>query len=275
MWIFNSAFGKIFEILFYPFQNISPWMGMIFISLLTGLFMLFVFRHTSNQEGIKKIKNKIKAHLLELRLYKESLSQSFKAQKALLRCNLKYISYSAKPMLVMIIPLILIIIHLNLWFGYDALSPGENTLLKIKLKENHNPLTLQVTVEPEKGLIVDSPPLRIEEESEIDWRLLVQKKGVHNLSIEVNGERIKKKVVASSHSLHKISPVKVQGNFFDSLLHPGEPPIKETMPIQSIHIAYPSAGMNLFGFHLHWLVAFFILSVFFGFAFKGVFKISI
>ncbi|MBS3818466.1 hypothetical protein KGY73_03035 [bacterium] len=275
MWIFNSVLGKIFEFLFYPFHNLSPWIGMIFISFLTGLFMLFVFRHTSNQQGIKQIKNKIKAHLLELRLYKETLSQSLKAQRNLLGCNLKYISYSAKPMLVMIIPLILIIIHLNLWFGYEPLSSGNTTLLKVKLEETHSPLSTDVTVEAGKGLKVDSPPLRIEENSEIDWRLLVHKRGVHDLYIKVNGEKIKKIVVATTHSLHKISSVKIQGDFIDSLLHPGESPIDDHIPIHSIHITYPNSGMNLWGFHIHWLVAYFVLSVFFGFAFKGVFKVSI
>ncbi len=133
MWIFNSAFGKIFNLIFFPFRSMNPWVGMILISFLTALLMLFVFRFTSNQEGIKRVKNKIKAHLLELRLFKDSMSLSFKAQGNILRCNLRYISYSTKPMLVMIIPLILILIQLNFWFGYEALTPGQETILKVKL----------------------------------------------------------------------------------------------------------------------------------------------
>jgi hypothetical protein len=33
--------------------------------------------------------------------------------------------------------------------------------------------------------------------------------------------------------------------------------------------------MDLFGRHLHWLVVYFVLSIIFGFAFKGVFKVEI
>jgi len=40
MWVFNSIFGKIFEILFIPFRSMSPWVGMIIISFLTALLML-------------------------------------------------------------------------------------------------------------------------------------------------------------------------------------------------------------------------------------------
>lgn len=275
MWLFNYIFGKIFEILFYPFQHLSSWVGMIVISFLTGLFMLFVFGKTSNQRGIKRIKNKIKAHLLELRLYKDSLNQSLKAQGQLFRCNLKYISYSVKPMLVMIIPLILIIIQLNLWFAHRPFSPGEKTLLKVKLEKNYNPLQVNLTVKPSSGVIIDSPPVRIKEESEIDWRVLIQEKGVHELFININGKQITKKVVASSKSLNKISPLKVEGNFFNLLLHPGEPPLPKQIPLQSVEINYPPQGMNLWGWRIHWIIPYFVLSVLFGFIFKGVFKVEI
>ena len=42
MWTFNTIFGKLFDLIFLPFRGMSPWVGMIVISLLTALFMLFV-----------------------------------------------------------------------------------------------------------------------------------------------------------------------------------------------------------------------------------------
>lgn len=42
---------------------------MIFLSLLTVL-MLFIYKKTSNQSGIKEAKNLIKGYLLEIRLFK-------------------------------------------------------------------------------------------------------------------------------------------------------------------------------------------------------------
>ena len=131
MWSFNSIFGRLFEFIFFPFRNMSPWIGMIFISFLTALLMLFIFRFTSNQQGIRQVKKKIIAHLLELRLFKDSLSITLKAQGNILRYNLKYIGYSAKPMLVLIIPIFLILVQLNLWFGYQDLAPGQKAILKI------------------------------------------------------------------------------------------------------------------------------------------------
>ena len=282
MWIFNSAFGKIFNLIFFPFRSMNPWVGMILISFLTALLMLFVFRFTSNQEGIKRVKNKIKAHLLELRLFKDSLSLSFKAQGNILRYNLRYISYSTKPMLVMIIPLILILIQLNLWFGYEALTPGQETILKVKLEEGHNPLDIDVVLEPSSGFDIQTPPLRIEEEREINWRLKAREKGVHDLTFIVNGQRLIKKLAVAQKRLSKISPLKVKRNFINELLYPGESPFSGDLPIKTIEVKYPAKSMNLFGWNIPrllgippWLIAYFALSIILGFVFKGIFKVEI
>ncbi|MCK4430621.1 MAG: hypothetical protein KAW19_04895 [Candidatus Aminicenantes bacterium] len=275
MWVFNSIFGKIFDIIFLPFRSMSPWVAMIIASFMTGLLMLFIFRFTSNQKEIKKVKNKIKAHLLELRLYKDSLSISLKAQGNILRCNLKYISYSAKPMLVMIIPIILILIQLNFWFGYESLAPGQKAIFKVKLKDNYNPLEIDLNVESSSGLTIETLPLRMDEENEINWRISAKEKGIHNLNIILKGERITKTVAVAQKPLSKISPIKICRNFIDELLYPVEAPIKSDMPIKSLEITYPTRSMNLFGWHIHWLIVYFALSIIFGFAFKGILKIEI
>jgi len=255
---------------------------MILISFLTALLMLFVFRFTSNQKGIRQVKNKIKAHLLELRLFKDSLSLSLKAQGNILRYNLKYIGYSAKPLLVMIIPLILILVQLNLWFGYDALIPGQKTVLKVKLEEGNSPLNINLAIEPSSGFDIETPPLRIEEEREINWRLNAREKGVHDLILIATNQRLTKKVSIAQKQLSKISPLKVRRNFIDELLNPGESPFSGDLPIKTIELKYPAKNMNLFGWNIPWLwsippwlVIYFALSIIFGFAFKGIFKVEI
>lgn len=275
MWIFNSGFGKIFDVLFLPFRSMSPWVGMVLISFLTGLLMLFVFKWTSNQSGIQKVKNKIKAHLLELRLFKDSLSQSLRSQGNILRCNLRYISYSAKPMLVMILPLILILVQLNFWFGYESLTPDESAILKIKLAEGQNPMDTQIKVQPSPGLELETPPLRIEESHEINWRFSAHQEGMQQFLVTIDGETIHKKVSVAQKPLSKISPLKTNKRFLDQVLYPAESPIKSQIPIQAIEIQYPGKSMDLFGWKIHWIIVYFILSIVFGFAFKGVFKVQI
>jgi len=275
MWIFNSVFGKIFDAFFLPFHSMSPWIGMIVVSFLTGLLMLFVFKWTSNQKGIQQVKNRIKAHLLELRLYKDSLGLSLRAQGNILRCNLRYIGYSARPMLVMIIPLILVIIQLNFWFGYESLTPNQSALLKIKLKEHQNPLDIPIDIQTSPGLAIETLPLRIEEAGEINWRFSANDEGLQQISVVVDGETVTKKVSVAQRPLCKVSPIKPGKSFLKQVLYPTEAPIKGHLPIEAIEIQYPTKKMSLFGWHIHWLIVYFVLSIIFGFSFKGVFKVEI
>ncbi len=275
MWIFNSAFSKIFDILFLPLGSLSPWVAMFLVSFLTGLLMLFVFKWTSNQKGISKVKNKIKAHLLELRLYKDNLGLSLRAQGNILRCNLRYIGYSAKPMLVMIIPLVLILIQLNFWFGYTSLSPDEPSILKIKLKESQNPLETPVEINPTSALVMDDYPLRIEEAHEIDWRFYAKEAGIHQLSVTIDGKTVTKKISVAQKPLSKISPLKPGTGFIKQVMYPTESPLNGNLPVQEIEVLYPTRNMNLFGWSIHWIIVYFVLSIIFGFAFKGIFKVEI
>jgi len=275
MWIFNSIVGKIFDIVFWPFRNLSPWPAMIVISFLAGLLLLFVFRHTSNQEGIRTTKNKIKAHLLEFRLYKDSLSQPFKSLGRILLANFKYIGYALKPMLVMFIPLLLILIQLNLWFGSQPLVIGQAVLLKIKLTEGANPRQTDIQLEAPQGIAVETPALRIEDEREIDWRLGAKDQGLYTLKFRWNNEPFTKSVIVGQSRLAKIAGIKPGRSFWDQVFNPGEEPVPKNMPVKSVEITYPARRMNLFGWRLHWLVSFFVLSIVFGFAFKGVFKVEI
>ena len=275
MWVFNSIFGKIFEVIFFPFRNMSPWISMILISFLTALLMLCVFRFTSNQQGIKNVKNKIKAHLLEFRLFKDSLTISLKAQGKILRYNLKYIGYSVKPLLVMIIPLILILIQLNLWFGYHSITPGQKVIMKAELEMNQSLLDTEFKIETSSGLVVETLPIRIEDKGEVNWRLQTKEAGIHELAFTVNGQRIVKQVAVAQSPLSKISPVKIRRNFISELFNPGEAPLPGNIPIKSVEIKYPSRPMNLFGWHIHWIIVYFALSIIFGFAFKGIFRVEI
>ena len=275
MWTFNKFFGKIFDLLFIPFRSMNPWVGMVIVSFLTGLLMLVIFRYTSNQAGIKKVKNKIKAHLLELRLYKDSLGLSMKAQGNILLANLKYITHSFKPLLVMIVPVILILIQMNFWFGYESLKPGEQTLLKIKLEEGYNPLQTDLALEPDPEIVIETPPLRIEEYSEINWRISSQKSGIHHVDVVVAGKKISKTIATDTKPLSKLSPIKHRKKFVDELFYPVEAPIAKDFPVKSIEVLYPAKRLNFLGFDIHWLIAYFALSIIFGFAFKGIFKVEI
>ncbi len=271
----NSILGKLFDVLLLPFRSLNPWAGMAFISFLTGLLMLFIYRLASNQAGIRVVKARIKAHLLELRLYKDNMSVTMRAQGRILGANLRYLALNLKPLLVMIVPLVLILAQLNLWFGAEPLAVGRPAILKVKLKPDVDLLATEFSVEAPPEVAVETPPLRLEEPKEVDWRIRPVSAGRFEIGIKA-GERVyRKKVFVAGRPLEKVSPLKVKSSLLDEVLYPGEKPLPGDSRVESIEIIHPAKKLSLFGLRLHWLIAYLGLSIIFGFALKKPFRVEI
>jgi hypothetical protein len=272
---FNSVLGRFFDVILYPLRALNPWVAIALLSLLTAVIMLLVYRVVSNQDGIKKTRNRIAAHLLEIRLYQNNMPVTFRAQGSILWWNLKYLMHAMKPMLVLVIPLVLAIINLDLRFGTSPLAPGDSTVVALKLRPGYQPSQVPAQIKTPAGIEVATPPLRIDGEREVDWRLKAKEPGTHLLDIRVGDEVLAKSIVVGNPTLDAVQSARVGPGIFNLLLNPGEPPLPGSSAVQSIAISYPHKNLVLFGFHIHWLVAFFVLSVLFGLGLKGFFKVQI
>ena len=275
MGVINGILNAVFNVIFAPFRGMNPWVAMLVISLGTGILMIFIYKLVSNQAGILRTKNLIKAHLLELRLYKDSMAASFRSYGGILWANVKYIGHALRPLLVMIIPVLLILIQLNSWFGYRSMREGEPFLLKVKLAEGQDPMQTNLEVTPSETYKVETPALRMQEEREIDWRLSATRNGLHEIALSLDGTRITKTLAVGQKPLSRLSPLKPGGKFMDIAFNPSEPGVAKGSPITSIEVTYPEARLDFLGIHFHWLIAFFILSIVFGFGLKGLFRVEI
>lgn len=274
MGIINSILGGLFEVLFWPFRGLSPWFGMIWVSLLTAVLMLSVYRLTSNQDGIRRVKDRIKAHLFELRLYKDNMAVTLRAQRSLLVWNTRYLALNLKPMLVMIVPLLLVLVQLDAWFGQRSFQPGETVLVKVKLREGAGPIAAGPELAVSPGLALDAPPVRIEDEGEIDWRLKVLEPGDGRLTFTAGAAAFERTVAVARKPLTRIPAVAARPRFPDALIHTG-PTLPGETPVASVEVRYPAARLGFFGLRVHWLLAFFVLSIILGFSLKGLFKVEI
>jgi len=275
MGLINNILGKLFDLLLLPFRSLNPWAGMVFISLLTGLLMLLIYRWTSNQPGIRRVKDKIKAHLLELRLFKENMGVTMRAQGQILRANLRYLALNLKPLLVMIVPLLLILAQLNLWFGSDPLSVGRPAILKVRLQPDVNVMDTEFSLESPPEIAVETAPLRLEESREVDWRLQPTAAGRFNLTIRAGDKSYLKTVIVDGRNLEKVSSIKVDKSLLDELLYPGEKALPRDSRIKAIEVVHSAKRLPLFGLRLHWLIAYLGLSIIFGFALKKPFRVEI
>ncbi len=275
MWWLNQAVGLVVKILLLPFRAMNPWAGMIFISLLTAILMLFIYKKTSNQSGIKHTKNLIKGYLLEIRLFQNDFAAFLGSLKNLLAVNLRYLAYNLRPLLVMIGPVFLLLAQMNLWFGYQTPAPGETLLLKVRFNQSVEIDRLDLELEAPEGITVDSPPVRIIDENEADWRLKITELTGGQLIIRTGEARYAKDLSLPETKLARLSTLRVNRNLWQQLLYPGEKPLPGESEIKQIELAYPEARLNFLGLKIHWLVAYFVLSIIFGFGLKGWFKVEI
>ena len=275
LWWLNSAVGTILKVIFLPFSFFNPWVAMLVISLLTALLLLLVYKKTSNQAGIKQVKNLIKASLLEIRLYQNDFRTQLGSQKQLVAANLRYLLYNLQPLLVMILPIFLLLAQLNLWFGYRAVRPGETFLLKVRFITAVDMERLTLELEAPPGLTVETPPVRIIDLREASWRLRLEKPVSQPLVIQVNGERYQKEIPGSGRRLSRISTVRVRRNLWQELLYPGEKPLPGGSLLSRIELTYPEQRLELLGLGFHWLVAYFLLSIILGLGLKGFFRVEI
>ena len=275
MHIVNLVVGRAVDLVLWPFRGLSPWFGLVVVSLLTALLMLEVYKLTSNQAAIRRAKDRIKAHLLEMRLYKDNMRVTLGAQAGILKANLAYMAANLKPLAVMIVPLVLILARLSLWFDRAPLRPGEETLVKVELAASADPLSLDLRLELPPAVEATAPAVRIPDEHEVVWRIRALAGGRGRLLLRAGDRTIEKTVTVGGGPLTSVSALASRGSFVRRILYPGEPPLPGGTPVRTVEVLYPARRLAAFGVGVHWLVAYLVLSIAFGFALKGVFKVEI
>jgi hypothetical protein len=59
------------------------------------------------------------------------------------------------------------------------------------------------------------------------------------------------------------------------LLYPGEKPIDAGVAVRAVEVDYPPLRIEALGFHIDWLIFFFVASIAFGFLMKGPLGIEV
>ena len=267
----NLILTNAFDLLLAPFGG-RPWLAMLVVSFITGVGLLAIFRYTSNQRSIKRSKDQIMADLLEVLLYRDDMRAVIRAQGRLLLHNAVYLRYALPPVVFVIIPFVLFAYQLDLRYGHRALAPGESAIVGVAVAPDVDLDTVTLSV-PE-GMTLETPGLRMPSADEVDWRLRADEPGDFVVRVGTPSGEYEKRVVVGGWG-ERVSMERVAGGFLNLLKNPGEPPLPDGAPIQSIRINYPDSRMRAFGWSMLWLWPWLILSMVFGYALKGPLGVQI
>lgn len=265
----NAILASLVEGLLYPFQNLPPLVGLAVVSLLCATAMLLVVRATSNQARLAAVKRATQACVYEVRLFNDDARAMLRAMGEMVRHNLTYLRLSLVPLLWMIVPLGLLLAHLQFHYGYRELAPGRATLVKVQLLDSSGPAPV---LEAPAGIRIETPAVWIPSLREAVWRIVVDTPGDYELTVRAGGGSLTK-TITTARGVVRRSPVRPEARLLDQLLYPAERPLAGSPGIRSITVTYPAGAIGVLGWEVHWLIVFFVLSTIFAFALRAPFKV--
>ena len=253
--------------------SLPGWLSNTLISAVAGLVFLLLFKRTSNQQAIGRIRNQIKANVLAMKLFKDSLSVTFTSQMQLYKGSLLLLSHAILPMLVMIVPVALLLGQLSGWYQASPLKPADETVVTMTLAEHVGDVWPEVTIQSMPGADVLIGPVRVTSKRQIHWKIKATEPGDEPIVFKVNQGEITKQL-AVSNDWKRVSPVRPPWQWTDVLLYPCEAPFRPDSPVQSIRIDYPDRHSPFSGTE-SWLIYFFVASMVFALVWRPVFNVKI
>ena len=269
----NVVLTPVFDVICWPFRALSPIWALTVISFASGIFLVWLFGKTSDQDRIRAIRDRIRGNLIGVRLFQHDIGVVLNLQGKIFGDTFRFMGLALVPMLIMLVPVMLVMTQLNLRFAVRPLENGEPVVVKASVRDAAS-LDRPIALEVPDGVTVDTPPVRIRSTREIAWRLHVDRPGDHVVVVRVGDETLEKRLVGGSR-WGPVVQLRSGRGMLDTLLYPGEPPIPSGHGIEAVEIIYPPLDLHLLGIQVDWLIAFLALSMVFGFAFKGVLGVEV
>jgi hypothetical protein len=273
--ILNQVLTFLFGLVYVPLKWLGPFWSLVGISWLAGIFLVWVFGKVSNQDAIRRTRDRLSGELIGLRLFKDDLRVFFGIQFQVLMWTLRYLRHSLVPMLILMVPALVILIQLNYRYGVRPLRVGEQAVVKVKLRDAAALAPeANLTLTAPENLKIETDGVRIPELREICWRVRGVSPGRFDLTVSDGQEKVTKQAAVGGR-MEGVSSLRTGEDWLTSLLYPGEAPISQQSAISSIEIRYPELDIMILGMQVNWLILFLVLSLGLGYAFKGMLGVHI
>jgi uncharacterized membrane protein (DUF106 family) len=266
MKLVNDLLRPVFDLLQSPLAGLPAFVGILVWSIPVGVFALWIFGKTSDQDRIAEVKRRIHAGLFEIRLFNDDLRAILRAQGEILRHVLHYQALALKPMVFILPPLVLVMVQLHQFYGFRGLRPGDEVLLTVQLasETTESGGRPEFELETPPGLRAAMEPVWVPSLAQVTWRLEVQDWGDWDLALNVAGSRFEKTIRATD-KLVRLSPERPPRTFIDQLEWPSEQPLEKSGAVRSASLGYSEGSVGILGWDFEWsfawMVVFFILTM--------------
>ncbi|MFT4539898.1 MAG: hypothetical protein ACI841_002139 [Planctomycetota bacterium] len=271
----NGAFTAVFNLLLAPLEALGKEFALIMVSGIFGILALIIFKQISSQEGIRRTKDQIKAHMIEIRIYQDDLVLVSQAIGKVLLRNFQYLAFNFGPILPLLVPFTFVAAQLVTRYAFEPvevtaesaqLAPGAGLMLRVEFSEGKEALASGLKVSYPDGVKAISPLVRVPQAGKAYQEFVATAAGTHTITLELaDGTKHEKTLVAGDTEARLMQPSRVQG-ILSASLWPAEGTLASDGPFSLIAFEYPRSELGWLPFsgELGVLLIFLIASMAFG-----------
>lgn len=241
--------------LLQPLLNISPFFGIVVLSLAISLLITLAYKYLTNQEEMGRLKNEQKEYHKRMKELRSNPDEMMKVQKEAMGKNIEYMKHSFKPTLFTMLPILLLFGWMSAHLMYEPIFPSERYSITASFADGVIGNTELIVEEGTTLLSESSQPIT----GDVSWNLRSDG-GEHFLTVKTANDQQTKKVLITGEMRYE-EPV----SYF------------ENSEIEQIMINYnklkPLGKTSLFGWQPGWLGVYIIFSLIFSIVLRKILKI--
>lgn len=224
--------------------------GCAVISVVLGVFMMFVFKYISPQHRIEVVKDRMMACVLGVWLYRDQPRMILRSQVGAGFYGISYLSLVIFPMLAISPLIVLVLAQMNAFYDHRPIAAGQTALVTLTYAAERPMDRMDAALTPPQGVHVAatarSPHLR-----QVSWKLVCDQPIAAPLTIRVDGQELTKQLAVGGDVL-RAEPLRRRAGFWNQLLYPSEPGLDAASPVESIRVEYAPRDLWLI-VRMHWL----------------------
>jgi hypothetical protein len=168
------------------------------VSVIYGLAAALVFRRFSHRVSIRDTINRMMAHIMELRLFLDSPVLVMRAQRELLRENLRLLRLITLPCAILAVAFIILFPPLDAMYGHAPLRVGEAAVVTARLDGD-------AVLEAPAGIKVETPGVVVIHDRQVGWRVRPMGRTAGQLKLHYSGHVLTKKIVAGGGLIYELN----------------------------------------------------------------------
>jgi hypothetical protein len=248
----NHVVTAVFDVLLWPLDRLGRGPALVIAAAVFGVLALIAFKHLSRQKAIARVKDEIKAHLIEIRIYSDDPRIFLRAIGLTLWANLRYLTLNLLPFVPLSIPFTLVIAQCVVRYAFDPiplragdthLLAGQGATLRVTLERGAAARATELVVTYPDGLRPVSPLVRIAGEGAAFQEFIATRSGSYDITFTLGAESATKHVDAGDVTPRTMQAERAS-DFWSTVLWPAEDSFPSGSPFRRIAFEYPDADLG-------------------------------